>query len=291
LSALCAKTDIRVMVWKDNKDVLVIGTTYSPECTHEADRKGKDANGANVALRVPCPEMIKFYNMYMGGVDLMDQLRAAYPIEGTMRKNKWYKKLYMGIFGIAVTNACVPTLPLFLLSRASIVFLFLLTRRARRYILYKSYRDSSQGPKVSHNKFMKELNQWLLEDADSGSDDERARSSRMPQGAHSDHRVHEAGVERSREQPRCAYCVAAYGAIDKKVGRTWFHCFDCTPNPVPLCNASAGPCFANFHDPVHMAKIKEERRKVSAEKRSKKKSASQRRKARGRVAQSVFDGA
>jgi hypothetical protein len=49
----------------------------------------------------------------MGGVDQMDQLRASYrymyPFEQDqvimIRSNLWYKKLYLGLFGIALNNA------------------------------------------------------------------------------------------------------------------------------------------------------------------------------------------
>jgi hypothetical protein len=103
--AVCSKTGLTVCVWNDNKPVNVIGSCYSPELLHECDRRGKNPQGFNAPVKVEQPEMIYYYNMFMGGVDHMDQLRATYPIEGAFRQNKWYKKLFMGIFGIAVTNA------------------------------------------------------------------------------------------------------------------------------------------------------------------------------------------
>ena len=104
-SAVCSKTDIRAVCWLDNKPVAVMSTVFTPTATYTAQRRGRDAQGFNCPVAIPQPEMIRYYNLYMGGVDQMDQLRANYPFERVIRSNLWYKKLYLGIFGIALNNA------------------------------------------------------------------------------------------------------------------------------------------------------------------------------------------
>ena len=104
-SAVCSITDVRAVCWLDNKPVTLMSTVFSPSATFTAQRRGRDAQGFNCPVSIPQPEIIRMYNMYMGGVDQMDQLRASYPFERVIRSNLWYKKLYLGIFGIALNNA------------------------------------------------------------------------------------------------------------------------------------------------------------------------------------------
>ena len=102
--ATCSKTGVSAVCWLDNKPVAVMGSVFSPTATHTCRRRGRDAQGRNSPVVLPQPEMIKMYNANMGGVDQMDQLRAVYPFERVLRSALWYKKLYMGIFGIALNN-------------------------------------------------------------------------------------------------------------------------------------------------------------------------------------------
>jgi hypothetical protein len=103
--ATCANTKVTVACWYDNKPVSVMGSAFSPVATQTAQRRGRDAAGFNRPMTIPQPEIIHKYNAYMGGVDQMDQLRAVYPFERTIKSALWYKKLYMGLFGIALNNA------------------------------------------------------------------------------------------------------------------------------------------------------------------------------------------
>lgn len=61
----------------------------------------------SVSLSVPQPDIIAHYNRFMGGVDLCDQLRGTYNMEKAYRTKFWYKKLFLGILGMAVTNAFI----------------------------------------------------------------------------------------------------------------------------------------------------------------------------------------
>ena len=65
---------ITVVRWKDTKEVCAISTTYSDTMTtvkHRVD---------NVVKDVPCPDIVKDYNAFMGGVDMSDQVMCYYSI-------------------------------------------------------------------------------------------------------------------------------------------------------------------------------------------------------------------
>ena len=62
--------------WKDNKVVNVARS-------HQVKRTQKDGN----RIDVNCPICVALYNMYMGGVDLSDQLRHSYHVRLKCTKN------------------------------------------------------------------------------------------------------------------------------------------------------------------------------------------------------------
>jgi hypothetical protein len=47
------------------------------------------------------------YNQFMGGVDRCDQIRGTFSMEKALRTRFWYKKLFLGIFGVVLSNAYV----------------------------------------------------------------------------------------------------------------------------------------------------------------------------------------
>ena len=50
---------------------------------------------------VNCPEIIAFYNKYMGGVDLTDQLAGIYEFD--IKSTKWWKKVFYKILMLTTT--------------------------------------------------------------------------------------------------------------------------------------------------------------------------------------------
>ena len=63
-----------VCVWQDNKPVTILATNSDPTKEETVKRKNKDGT----TREVPCPQATRLYNMFMGGVDLSDQLRGYY---------------------------------------------------------------------------------------------------------------------------------------------------------------------------------------------------------------------
>ena len=50
--------------------------------------------------QVPCPDLVRQYNSYMGGVDLLDSMVAAYRV--TWRKKKWWWPIYAWSLNVMV---------------------------------------------------------------------------------------------------------------------------------------------------------------------------------------------
>lgn len=62
-----------------------------------------EKNGSKSA--VPCPQTVKDYNAFMGGVDTADRLRALYYVD--RKSPKWWHTLLWGTLDIAFVNAFV----------------------------------------------------------------------------------------------------------------------------------------------------------------------------------------
>ena len=91
---------ITVFKWKDSKAVHFISNYHGIEET-SVQRKQKDGS----KVTVPCPQVVKDYNSFMGGVDKHDMLRQLY---GTDRKNvKWWHRLFFGLMDITIVNAFI----------------------------------------------------------------------------------------------------------------------------------------------------------------------------------------
>lgn len=93
-------TEVGVFKWKDNKTVLLISNYHGNEET-SVKRTQKDGS----RLDVKCPQVVKDYNVLMGGVDLADRYRALYNVD---RKSvKWWHRLFFGLMDITFVNAYV----------------------------------------------------------------------------------------------------------------------------------------------------------------------------------------
>ena len=98
-TAQCGK--VQCIVWKDNRCVSLINTITDPQATTTIMRRNKD--GTRVAI--PCPEAVKLYNTYMGGVDLADQRRKTYSC--SRKSNKWWHRLFFFLLDASVVNSYI----------------------------------------------------------------------------------------------------------------------------------------------------------------------------------------
>ena len=94
-----SKGPISMVTWMDKKPVHVAGTvtgTPSAENVSLVKRRMKDG----VQEDVPCPEIIKKYNKFMGGVDRNDQVKSYYSIN--LHTKKWWTRLFFDLVDPAV---------------------------------------------------------------------------------------------------------------------------------------------------------------------------------------------
>ena len=91
---------IGIFKWKDNK-VVHIGSNYHGNEITSVDRTMKDGS----RLSISCPNPIKDYNKYMGGVDHADRLRALYNVD--RKSKKWWLRIFWGLLDITFVNAYV----------------------------------------------------------------------------------------------------------------------------------------------------------------------------------------
>lgn len=94
--------DVSSVIWKDNRCVHFLSTFTGkePELTvRRYERKTK------THVQINCPEVVKFYNEHMGGVDLMDSHLGRFAI--TLKCRKWYFRLYYHLMDLSMINAWV----------------------------------------------------------------------------------------------------------------------------------------------------------------------------------------
>ncbi|GBL95338.1 PiggyBac transposable element-derived protein 4 [Araneus ventricosus] len=94
----CIETpNLTCTIWKDKKEIALVSTanTYTIEST-------KRRIGGNVTS-IPCPQTIRQYNKFMGGVDLADQKRQYYDV--ARKSYKWWFYMYRFLINTAANNA------------------------------------------------------------------------------------------------------------------------------------------------------------------------------------------
>ena len=100
-SVVRQKGNITVSVWRDNKPVTVVATNSDPTKQETVLRKNKDGTSRVVS----CPEATQLCNMFMGGVDLSDQLRGYYHLR--LKSRKFYKYIVWFLIDLTITNAYI----------------------------------------------------------------------------------------------------------------------------------------------------------------------------------------
>ena len=95
------KGPILALTWMDKKLVQMTGTYTS--CPGDilplVKKKKKDGTLENV----PCPDIIREYNAYMGGVDRNDQMKSYYTIPCAGKK--WWMRIFLDILDRAIHNS------------------------------------------------------------------------------------------------------------------------------------------------------------------------------------------
>jgi len=86
--------------WKDSKCVTLISNATGAEPYSVVKRWSKTENKE---IEVPCPDVVKSYNQYMGGVDICDQQMECY--RTWIKSRKWTLKVALHFIDLSIVNA------------------------------------------------------------------------------------------------------------------------------------------------------------------------------------------
>lgn len=91
-----------VVRWMDNRKVDLISSCFSAEpmsTVKRYDRKLKEK------VNIPCPHVVREYNLGMGGVDLLDCLTALYKFP--LKSRRWYMYIFYHSICMSVVTAWI----------------------------------------------------------------------------------------------------------------------------------------------------------------------------------------
>ena len=92
---------ITYVKWMEKKPVHMLSNFLSAHPLHEVKQRKK---GFKKHEKVCCPNVVKQYNTYMGGVDLMDQKKVTYQFKHRSKFN-YYFRVVFDMFDIAIVNS------------------------------------------------------------------------------------------------------------------------------------------------------------------------------------------
>ena len=200
--------------WKDNKVVNVVSTLASPTDITSVNRRQKDGT----RVEVECPLCVALYNLYMGGVDVGDQLRGYYHVRFKCVKN--YKYIFWFLFDVSTTNA---------------------------HILYSF--DVQTGTPMTLKQFRMKLAEQLIGTYMSRKRMGRPRKRPCPTSNPTPNPTSQTAhlPTHSSSSVRCVYCRQVRSPPRRK--HTVWVCAECDGNP-PLCltgRNDGSDCFRLWH--------------------------------------------
>ncbi|KAL3197789.1 hypothetical protein MRX96_044719 [Rhipicephalus microplus] len=92
--------DVILVRWQDN-GVVNVASSYVGVDDLSTARRWSEATKQHVDI--PCPALIKDYNIFMGGVDKMDFLLSLYPLR--QRTKKWPVRVICHFVSFAIVNS------------------------------------------------------------------------------------------------------------------------------------------------------------------------------------------
>ncbi|CAH1977177.1 unnamed protein product, partial [Acanthoscelides obtectus] len=96
--------DVKIFAlkWFDNKSVCLASTFYR---SHPIDTVERFVRKEKTKINIQRPNMVKEYNLFMGGVDLLDGLISYYRI--TLRSRKWYLNIFFHFIDLVIVTAWI----------------------------------------------------------------------------------------------------------------------------------------------------------------------------------------
>lgn len=199
---------ISIVKWKDKRGVTLLSNFHNPISGTEVKRKSKDGT----ASTIPCPNVLKDYNMNMNCVDKFDQNKKMYQIDRKSRK--WWHRIFFFFFDASIVNS---------------------------YILY----TKTMKEKMTIKDFRREISRSLV--AATLVKKRRQNTSESPSPVHMKRAPVSPVIrkEQSAHQPdRTSRRICAHCSTKEKEVRTGWKCTICD---VPLCIAKSRNCFSDYH--------------------------------------------
>jgi len=199
---------ISIVKWKDKRGVTLLSNFHNPTDVVEVKRKSKDGTTS----MIPCPSVLKEYNMNMNCVDKFDQYKKMYHID--RKSHKWWHRIFFFFFDAAIVNSHI-----------------IYTKITGEKITLKNFRREISKSLVSKTFVQKRRQKG----SGSPSPISIKRASVSP-SVRKDQSAHQ--PERTTRR-RCAHCSTK----EKEVRTDW----KCTICDVPLCISKSRNCFNNYH--------------------------------------------
>lgn len=204
-------TGLSIFKWKDKRSVHLLSNYHDPQIFSTVRRKSRNGQIEDIN----CPRILLDYNMNMGFVDKLDQLKSNFGLD--RRSHKWWHRIFFHFIDICIVNS---------------------------YILYKL-----NGQQISHKDFRRAVVTGLVAEKLVHLKTTRS-SSPLCIKKHKPTVSMEIRLESSAHQPerstrrRCAVCSTKQIQI-----RTEWTCSVCK---VPLCLSKFRTCFQQYHQKVRI---------------------------------------
>ena len=104
-SIITSSDDVTIVKWMDNKPVYTISTYAGALLEDEVNCYDRSKKQRIMRITITRQYSIQQYNIFMGGVDLMDRMVAHYP-HGFKNKN-WYLRVFFHFVSMALENAWI----------------------------------------------------------------------------------------------------------------------------------------------------------------------------------------
>lgn len=91
--------ELRAVKWFDNRSVHLASTFSSAQPTSTVKRWDRNSKSF---IEILCPQMVRLYNSFMGGVDALDATISYYRIH--IRSKKWYHRLIFHFIDLVIVN-------------------------------------------------------------------------------------------------------------------------------------------------------------------------------------------
>lgn len=218
--------------WLDTKPVYFLSTIHQPE--HNPDTPAEERvvkrRGGQRGIDVPCPPLLRDYNIGMGGVDFNDRQRKFYNLG--RRSYRWYRRIFFYLLEVAAHNTYV----------------------LRRKAVPKKHTDEDNGPLA----FRMDLVTQLIGEARAEKNVGRPRMTDAP-------RLSNVGMHTPIILEKSLVCKVCSKVVSENyrrqyqdtpkdrrprvpyVSRSQIGCEECD---VPLCLTKDRNCFKDWHSKV-----------------------------------------